>query len=233
MRDGDDEAPSPPRPVCLRFSKHQRPSSTTLEVSKHIHVDHPQHSVELDNTEVLTTEPRWFERGVKEAYTSEPSTQASTEMEEGIIYHRYGTTSSRREWRHTGWGGGRGPRHHRPAQGPRQHDWDVFNWWSWQPWAKALVSWFYIILSIKCTKNCVIECYRVYSCICRACFNSYSASHDNWCTGTLLNRIMTAVGGDGGCRVGEVLPPCPTIRVLSYSNCQRSTTPFLSEFSEI
>ena len=24
--------------------------------------------------------------------------------------------------------------------------------------------------------------------------NSYSASHDNWCT----------VGGDGGCRVGEV-----------------------------
>ena len=26
------------------------------------------------------------------------------------------------------------------------------------------------------------------------CINSYSASHDNWCT----------VGGDGGCRVGEV-----------------------------
>ena len=26
------------------------------------------------------------------------------------------------------------------------------------------------------------------------CFNSYSASRDNWCT----------VGGDGGCRVGEV-----------------------------
>ena len=25
-------------------------------------------------------------------------------------------------------------------------------------------------------------------------FNSYSASHDNWCT----------VGGDGGCMVGEV-----------------------------
>ena len=42
-------------------------SSTTVEVSKHIQVDHPQHSVELGNTEVLTTEPRWFERGVKEA----------------------------------------------------------------------------------------------------------------------------------------------------------------------
>ena len=27
-----------------------------------------------------------------------------------------------------------------------------------------------------------------------------------------------------------LLPPCPTISALSYSNCQRSTTPFLSEF---
>ena len=42
--------------------------------------------------------------------------------------------------------------------------------------------------------------------------NSYSASHDNWCT----------VGGDGGCRVGEVragtTSPMPDVRVLSYSN---------------
>ena len=35
-------------------------------IAKHIHIDHPQHSVELENTEVLTTEPRWIERGVKE-----------------------------------------------------------------------------------------------------------------------------------------------------------------------
>ena len=55
------------RPLKARFSEHRRPSSTTSEVSEHIHVDHPQHSVELENTEVLTTEPRWFERGVKEA----------------------------------------------------------------------------------------------------------------------------------------------------------------------
>ena len=55
------------RSLKARFSQHQRLSSTTWEVFKHIHVDHPQHSVELDNTEVLTTEPRWFERGVKEA----------------------------------------------------------------------------------------------------------------------------------------------------------------------
>ena len=55
------------RSLNARFSEHRRPSSTTSEVSKHIHMDHRQHSVELENTEVLTTEPRWFERGVKEA----------------------------------------------------------------------------------------------------------------------------------------------------------------------
>ena len=31
------------------------------------HTDQPRHTVELDNTAILTTEPRWFERGVKEA----------------------------------------------------------------------------------------------------------------------------------------------------------------------
>ena len=55
------------RSLKARFSEHRRPSSTTSEVSKHIHVDHPQHSVELENTEVLTTEPRWFKKGVKAA----------------------------------------------------------------------------------------------------------------------------------------------------------------------
>ena len=55
------------RSLKARFSEHQQPSSMTSEVSKHIHFDHPQHSVELENTEVLTTEPTWFERGVKEA----------------------------------------------------------------------------------------------------------------------------------------------------------------------
>ena len=50
-----------------RFSEYRRPSSTTSEVAKHIHKDQPEHTVELDNTEILTTVPRWFERGVKEA----------------------------------------------------------------------------------------------------------------------------------------------------------------------
>ena len=58
--------------------------------------------------------------------------------------------------------------------------------------------------------------------------NSYSASHDNWCTGTLWNRVMTAqcegMGEVGSARYEPaLLPPCPSIRVLSYSNCQRST----------
>ena len=60
------------------------------------------------------------------------------------------------------------------------------------------------------------------------CFNSYSASYDNWCTATLWNRIMTAqcegMGEVGSARYEPaLLPPCPSIRALSYSNCQRST----------
>ena len=55
-----------------------------------------------------------------------------------------------------------------------------------------------------------------------------SASHDNWCTGTLLNRIITAqwegMGDVGSARYEPaLLHPCPTIKVLSYSNCQRWT----------
>ena len=53
-----------------------------------------------------------------------------------------------------------------------------------------------------------------------------SASHDNWCTGTLLNSIITAqrqgMGDVGSARYDPaLLPPCLTIRVSSYSNCQR------------
>ena len=55
-------------------------------------------------------------------------------------------------------------------------------------------------------------------------FNSYSASRD---TGTLLNRIIKAqwegMGGVGSASTSwHYFPPCLTIRVLSYSNCQRS-----------
>ena len=58
--------------------------------------------------------------------------------------------------------------------------------------------------------------------------NSLSASHDNWCTAALLNRIITAqwegMGDVGSARYEPaLLPSCPTIRVLCYSDCQRST----------
>ena len=58
--------------------------------------------------------------------------------------------------------------------------------------------------------------------------NSYSASHNNWCTATLWNRIMTeqceGMGEVGSARYEPaLLPPYPSIRALCYSNCQRST----------
>ena len=81
----------------------------------------------------------------KRPHTSEPSTQASTEMEEGIMYHRYGTTSSR-EWRQTGRGGGVGlvitVSHTRARTASQTRSPARLNWWSWQPSAKALVCMF-------------------------------------------------------------------------------------------
>ena len=50
-----------------RFGEHRRPSSTTSEISKHIHMDDPNHNITLENTKILSFEHKWFERGVKEA----------------------------------------------------------------------------------------------------------------------------------------------------------------------
>ena len=55
------------RSLKARFSEHRRPSSATSEVSKHIHQDNPDDGVAMDKTEILAVEPKWFERGVKEA----------------------------------------------------------------------------------------------------------------------------------------------------------------------
>ena len=42
-------------------------------------------------------------------------------------------------------------------------------------------------------------------------FNSYSASHDNWCTGTLLNRVITAQWeGMGDVGAARYEPPVGT-----------------------
>ena len=55
------------RSLKARFGEHRKPSSTTSEVSKHIHTDSPDHTITLENTKILEVEHKWFERGVKEA----------------------------------------------------------------------------------------------------------------------------------------------------------------------
>ena len=55
------------RSLRTRFLEHRRPSSTSSEVSQHIHIESPSHHVDLDKVSVLDKEPRYFERGVKEA----------------------------------------------------------------------------------------------------------------------------------------------------------------------
>jgi len=55
------------RSLKARFMEHRRPSTVTSEVSRHVHVDEPDHSVSLESARILAVEPRWFERGVKEA----------------------------------------------------------------------------------------------------------------------------------------------------------------------
>ena len=55
------------RSLKTRFGEHRRPSSTTSEVSRHIHSDNPNHNITLENTKILSVEHKWFERGVKEA----------------------------------------------------------------------------------------------------------------------------------------------------------------------
>ncbi|MCG8430833.1 MAG: hypothetical protein MJA29_06655, partial [Candidatus Omnitrophica bacterium] len=55
------------RSLKARFMEHRRPSSTTSEVSRHIHSAEPGHKIEMDQAKILEIEPQWFERGVKEA----------------------------------------------------------------------------------------------------------------------------------------------------------------------
>ena len=50
-----------------RFMEHRRPSSSTSEVSRHIHQDSSGHAVSLESINILDRDPSWTERGVKEA----------------------------------------------------------------------------------------------------------------------------------------------------------------------
>ena len=55
------------RSVKTRFLEHKRRSSTKSEVSQHIYIESPGHTVHLDKVKILDKDDRWFERGVKEA----------------------------------------------------------------------------------------------------------------------------------------------------------------------
>ena len=55
------------RSLKARFGEHRIPSSTTSEVSKHIHTNSSDHTITLENTKILAVENKLFERGVKEA----------------------------------------------------------------------------------------------------------------------------------------------------------------------
>ena len=55
------------RSLKARFDEHRRPSSSTSEVSRHIHNDCKGHTVHIEEAKILTVKPKWFERGVKEA----------------------------------------------------------------------------------------------------------------------------------------------------------------------
>ena len=133
------------RSLKVRFSEHRRPSSTTWEVSKHIHVDHPQHSMELENTEVFTTEPRWFERGAKEAISIR-ALNPNLNRDGG----RYNlppvwdiiNKKVKKADRPIFFGGGARGGSSLPSRTASQTTSpERLNWWSWQTSAKALVSW--------------------------------------------------------------------------------------------
>ncbi|KAI8496921.1 zinc ion binding [Branchiostoma belcheri] len=50
-----------------RFLEHRRPSSVASEVSQHIHIESPGHTVDLEGVRILDTEQDYFKRGIKEA----------------------------------------------------------------------------------------------------------------------------------------------------------------------
>ena len=55
------------RNVKTRFNEHRRPSSLSSEVSQHIHIESPGHTVDFDKVKILDRDPRYLERGIKES----------------------------------------------------------------------------------------------------------------------------------------------------------------------
>ncbi|KAI8494283.1 hypothetical protein Bbelb_280430 [Branchiostoma belcheri] len=55
------------RSLKTRFLEHRRPSSVASEVSQHIHIESPGHTVDLEGVRIMDTEQDYFKRGIKEA----------------------------------------------------------------------------------------------------------------------------------------------------------------------
>ena len=55
------------RSLKARFSEHRRASTTSSEVSQHLHIESPGHQVDIDSVKILDREPKYLERGIKEA----------------------------------------------------------------------------------------------------------------------------------------------------------------------
>ena len=55
------------------FLEKRKPSSNTLDVSRHIHIDNIEYQVDMDEVKILAAEPRWFTQGVREVFRIEQS----------------------------------------------------------------------------------------------------------------------------------------------------------------
>ena len=56
------------RSLKARAAEHRRPSSSTSEVSQHLHLDgRPHHQVSLQNIKILDRDEDWQRRGIKES----------------------------------------------------------------------------------------------------------------------------------------------------------------------
>ena len=90
------------RSLKTRFLEHRRPSSTSSEVSQHIHIESRGHHVDLNQVKILDREPRFFERGVKEAIyiesTSHHSTRTRPIQATQSVWPDFGVTCQKGHW---------------------------------------------------------------------------------------------------------------------------------------
>ena len=80
------------RSLKARFDEHRRPSSSTSEVSRHIHNDCKGHTVHIEKAKILTVKPNGLREGLKRLSIYEHFTHHLTAMGEGTICRPFTTT---------------------------------------------------------------------------------------------------------------------------------------------